>query len=66
MMATGTSHSGMPAPVKPLSSRGFISAGSAGSVIAATSEAKPAATMPRRAAAKVRNDAEMRYQYSGH
>ena len=47
-IATGTIHIGMPPPTKPLSSSGFMSAGRAGSVIAASSDASPATAMPRR------------------
>ena len=59
-MATGTSHSGMPAPTKPLSSSGFINAGNAGSVSAATSEARPATTMPLRPLRKYGTTREIR------
>ena len=47
-MTTGTSHSGTDPLTKPRSSRGFISAGNAGSVSAATSDASAAAMMPLR------------------
>ena len=47
MITTGTSHRGTLLLPNPLSSSGFISAGSTGSVAAAINDATMATTMPR-------------------
>ena len=66
MIATGTSHSGMPAPTKPLSSSGFINAGNAGSVSGGHERGEARHHDAVAATAEVRNDAGDALQQSGH